>query len=145
MSNIITLTVQAKLGPGVRVESTLGKHVLYVDQPESSGGTDAGPTPPEYFFLSLAGCIGSLARTMANRKGIALRSFVLTIQGDLDLDAILGDKGEGRSGFNHIKMHADLDADLTPEEKREFLRDLESRCPISDTIRRATPLIITIQ
>jgi uncharacterized OsmC-like protein len=145
MSDIRTVKIQARLLEGVKVESTIGKHVLYSDQPEEGGGTDAGPTPPDYLFLALAGCIGSLARTLATRRGITIRSMEMTIQGDLDIDAILGDAQKSKTGFERITMTVDLDADLSPEEKTELLREAERRCPVSDTIKNITALSVQVQ
>jgi len=143
MTQMRTVTIKASLEEGVKVESTIGNHILYCDQPSEGGGTDAGPTPPDYLFLALAGCIGSLARTLSMRRGFTIRSMKMTIYGDLDLDAILGEQAGHRTGFETITMDVDLDADLSVEEKNKLLREVEQRCPISDTIKKVTSLKIS--
>jgi uncharacterized OsmC-like protein len=70
--------------------------------------------------------------------------MTMTISGDLDLDAILGNKGGNRSGFERITMNVDLDADLSDEEKKLLLQEVERRCPISDTIKKVTELKIVV-
>ena len=52
-----TVVVESKMREGFTIESRIGKHVVYIDQPESGGGKDKGPSPLEYFLLSLGGCI----------------------------------------------------------------------------------------
>jgi uncharacterized OsmC-like protein len=140
-----TVTIKATLEEGVKVESPIGRHVLHCDQPSEGGGTDTGPTPPDYLFMGLAGCIGSLARTLSMRRGFTIRSMTMSISGDLDLDAILGDAVGERTGFQSITMDVDLDADLSAEEKKALLREVELRCPISDTIKKVTALTINVR
>ena len=49
------------------------------------------------------------------------------------------------TGFQTITMDVDLDADLSAEEKKALLREVELRCPISDTIKKVTGLTINVQ
>jgi len=46
---------------GVRFTAHVGPHELVYDQPESAGGTGAGPTPTDAFVASLAGCVAHYA------------------------------------------------------------------------------------
>ena len=46
---------------GVRFTAHVGAHDLVYDQPESAGGTGAGPTPTDAFVASLAGCVAYYA------------------------------------------------------------------------------------
>ena len=144
MATLKTVSINAKLQEGYKVEGMLGDRVLYVDQPKS-GGTDAGPTPLEYFLLSLAGCIAIVSRIIANQKKIPFRSIELTIQGYLDLDALLGKMTETRAGFGGIEIKANIDADMSAEEKMEFLHEVDKRCPLSDTIAHGTQISLVLQ
>ena len=139
-----TVCVEAVMGGKFKLTSTIGKHTLHVDQPEMAGGTGAGPTPLEYFLLSLAGCISTIGRIVANQKKIPLRSMVLKVQGELDTDVLLGKNNISRAGFSPLNVRVDIDADLTHEEKEAFLKEVELRCPISDNILNATPLEIVV-
>jgi uncharacterized OsmC-like protein len=46
---------------GKKFETYIGRHVIVTDQPQSAGGTDAGPTPPELLLASLGTCAGHYA------------------------------------------------------------------------------------
>jgi uncharacterized OsmC-like protein len=135
-----TVTIETSMEKGFKLVSQLGNHTLYVDQPKANGGTDAGPTPLQYFLLSLGGCISAIARIAANQKKIPLRAVKLTIQGELDTDALMGTSQDTRAGFGAITVTAEIDADLTDEEKRTFLAEVDRRCPISDNIEKTTPV-----
>jgi uncharacterized OsmC-like protein len=67
VATIKHVRVEAHMGERFRIESTIGNHALVVDQPKTAGGEDAGPSPLEYFFLSLAGCIATIARIAAQQ------------------------------------------------------------------------------
>jgi len=139
-----TITVETIQQQGYKLVSHIGKHTLYIDQPEGVGGTDAGPTPLQYFLLSWAGCISAIARMVAQQKRIALHSIKLKVQGELDPDRLLGgDQGE-RVGFTAITIEADIDADLSLEEKQVFLKEVDARCPLSDNIAQATSVSVRL-
>ncbi|MGQ9589881.1 MAG: OsmC family protein [Planctomycetota bacterium] len=144
MPSVKKTVVTAKLGEKFVIESRIRDHVVRVDQPKTAGGTDAGPTPLEYLFVSLAGCIGTMGRIIAHQRKIALRSMDITIEGDLDVDVLLGRTQEGRAGFRGIRALVKVDADLSSEEKRKLLHEIDVRCPISENLQHETPLEIAL-
>ena len=54
-----TVTVTHDVGD--RFDIAIRGHVVHVDQPESDGGSDTGPTPTELFVASLASCVAFYA------------------------------------------------------------------------------------
>lgn len=140
-----TVVVEASMGEGFAMESQLGQHLIRVDQPQNAGGTDTGPNPLQYFLLSLAGCIGAIARIVANQKKLTLRGIKLKLQGHLDTDVLLGKTTDTRAGFSAIEIQADIDADMTPEEKQAFLEEVDARCPVSESIAHVTPVTLKVQ
>ena len=138
------VTVKTKMGEGMKIECTAGNHTLFIDQPTSSGGTDSGPTPLEYYQFAIAGCISSIARIVAKQKGIDLRGISITSSGDLDVDVLLGKSNASRAGFTSISMTVDLDADLDLAQKKEFLAEVERRCPVSENTSNPTPVHLSV-
>lgn len=138
MASIKKVEIVATLGTGMKIESLVRDHRVIIDQPKSGGGADAGPTPLEYLLCALAGCIGSVGRIVAHQKRIALRGMEVTVSGELDTDVLLGRSTQVRAGFVGITVRAKIDADLTDEQKREFLREVDERCPVSDNLRQLT-------
>ncbi len=139
-----TVEVEAKLGERFTIESQIRGHKLFVDQPAAAGGQDAGPTPLEYLFLSLGGCVGSIGRIVANQKRIALRGMRVTVSGALDANTLMGKAQENRAGFTGITVKVDIDADLSREEKQQFLEEIDRRCPVSDNLQKMTPVSIEL-
>ena len=99
MPNMKTVTVEAKLVERYKIETRSRQHIAMVDQPPSGGGTDAGPTPLEYLFISLAGCLGTVAQMIARQRRLPFRGIEIKIEGDLDLDVIMGKSKDVRAGF----------------------------------------------
>jgi len=138
MATMKKVEIRATLGPGMKIECRAGQHVVLIDQPRTGGGTDTGPTPLEYLLCALAGCIGSVGRIVAHQKKIALRGMEVSVSGELDVDVLLGKAKQNRAGFPGITVRAKIDADLTEEQKLEFLREVDERCPVSDNLRQLT-------
>jgi putative redox protein len=144
MAKMKTISIEAKLDEKFKIEVKAGNHIMYVDQTQAGGGNDAGPTPLEVFFAALAGCIGTVARIIANQKRIKLNGMDMKIQGAFDIETLLGKSTENRAGFESVKVTLNVDSDLSKEEKEAFLHEVESRCVVSDNIANATPLSIEV-
>ena len=144
MAKMKTISVEAKLDEKFKIEVRAGEHLMVVDQPKAGGGTNAGATPLEYLFASLAGCIGTVARIVAMQKRIPLRGMDMKVEGAFDLETLLGKSKENRAGFAGIKVMLHIDADMTEQEKEDFIQEVESRCPVSDNIANITPVVIEI-
>ena len=140
-----SVSVTTKMGAGMKIECHAGKHTLYIDQPPAAGGSDAGPTPLEFYQLSLAGCLSSVARIVAKQQSIDLRSMEVVVSGSLDTDVLLGKRNDLRAGFEELAVTVTVNADLTPEQKREFLEEVERRCPVSENTKNPTPVRLVIK
>jgi putative redox protein len=145
VATIKQVQVEAHLGDRFKIESRIGNHTLVVDQPKTGGGEDAGPTPLEYFFLSLAGCIGTIGRIAAKQKRINLRSMDVKVAGELNIEGLMGRNPGQPSGFGGITVAVKMDADMTKEEKEAFLHEVDLRCPVSDNIHNATPMTFVVE
>src|SRR5512137_1834855 len=130
MAKMKTVRVEAKLDEKFKIDVKAGAHVMVVDQPKAGGGADAGPTPLEYFLASLAGCIGTVARIIANQKRIPLNGIDIKIEGAYDVETLLGKSKENRAGFSGIKVTLNIDANMSKEEKEAFIHEIEGRCPV---------------
>ena len=144
MAKMKTIGIEAKLDDKFKIEVKAGDHIMYVDQTKAGGGTDAGATPLEYFFASLAGCIGTVARIIANQKRINLKGMDMKIEGAFDTEIILGKSKENRPGLTGIKVTLTIDSAMSKEEKEAFVEEIESRCPVSDNITNTTPVKVEL-
>lgn len=145
MAKLKTVRIEANADEKFKVAVTTGGRTFYVDQQIKVGGTDAGASPIDHLFASLAGCIATTARIMATQKQITLNGMDIKVEGSLDTHVIYGKSTEGRPGVTGIQVCVDLDSSMSEIEQREFLEELRSRCPVWDTISAATPITLTTQ
>lgn len=121
------------------------KFTMTIDQPEAMGGTDTGPTPLEYFFFALAGCIGTIGRIIAKQERIDLKGIEVRVEGDLETDVLMGKDDSQRAGFQDIRVYTKIDAPMTKEEKEAFLKKIDARCPISDNIEHPSEVKLIVE
>ncbi len=140
---ISTIKVGGTIGKTFRVEIS-GDHPFVIDQPKAGGGNDEGPNPLETFLATLAACICTLGRIIANQQKIELRGIECKTEGDIDKDFLLGKTDVGRPGFTEIRSFVTIDADMTQDEKDAFLLEIERRCPIADNMSQNTSLTAAV-
>jgi uncharacterized OsmC-like protein len=129
----------------MRVEAQAKNHTLIIDQPADMGGDDAGPNPLEYLLIALGSCLGTVAAIVARQERIKLEGFSVEIEGDYDLDFLMGKTTDGEGGFLEIRQNVSIDADLTDEEKSAFFAKVHSRCPVTGSLFNQTRIITEIQ
>ncbi|WP_293264557.1 OsmC family protein [Neptunomonas sp.] len=144
MSVTKTVRVEAEMGDSFRVQSDIRGHKVIIDQPAAGGGTDEGPTPLEYFLFSLAGCVATIGRVAAKQQKIELHSFSVSVEADYDPAGLLGKPTDNRSGFQVVRVTAEIDAQLSSTEKQAFLDEVCDRCPLHDNIKLATEVVHTL-
>jgi uncharacterized OsmC-like protein len=128
-----------------KIETKSRQHVSIVDQPPAGGGTDAGPTPLEYLFVSLAGCMVTIGNIIAKQRRLPIRKIETSVEGELDTDVLMGKSTDFRAGFSWVRVQVKIDGDMTKEEKEAFVRDVDARCPISDNIHNLTPVEFSVE
>lgn len=136
-----TVSIESTLNDKFVIDTDVRGHKIVIDQPANAGGTDRGATPLELILVSLAGCIGTIGRIVAMQQRIDLRGMHIKVEGDLDTDGLLGKPIDGRIGFESITITVDVDADMTDEEKDAFIHEVDHRCPVSENLLNATPII----
>ncbi len=137
---IKTVCIDAVQIDGFKIETRSRQHVSMVDQPVAGGGKDSGPTPLEYLFISLAGCIVTIGHIVAKQRHLPVRKIEVQVEGELDTDVLMGKSSSVRAGFSGLRVHTLIDADMSQEEKEQFLKEVDERCPISDNIHNLTPV-----
>jgi putative redox protein len=130
---------------GFTIEVKSRQHVSIVDQPPVMGGKDLGPTPLEYLFVSLAGCIVTIGHIVAKQQNLPIRNISVRVEGELDTDVLMGKSTAVRAGFTGLKVITTIDGDMSKEEKEKFLHTVDARCPISDNIANITPIELVVE
>ena len=105
-------------------ESKIGNHSLVIDVPDSMGGTDRGPTPPQVFVASLGSCIAAFVANYCNN--VNLDTTGLTVD-------VSFDKVEDPTRLANVKVDVNLPNAETKGREKAILR-VAGHCPVHETI-----------
>ena len=114
------------------------------DHPEVFASKDHAPTPVEIVLSGLASCLTAGVAAVAQHRGIQLRSVVATLEGDMDLQGILGIDEEVRNGFGAIRVHFDIDADAGADDIKALVAQSQKRSAVFDIITNPTNVFVTV-
>ncbi len=117
---------------------------IIIDEPSSLGGTDNGPNPVEYVLAALSGCLNVVAHVVASEMGFTLNNLTIEAEGDLDPARFMGKSFQERAGYQEIRVKLKPDADADAATLAKWLNAVIDRCPVSDNLKNATPVSITL-
>ena len=129
---------------GLGQEHDRPAHVAETDHPSIFAASDSAMTPPEAALSALAGCLTAGVASVATNREITLRSVSATVEGDMDLQGILGIDGDVRNGFSAIRVSFDIDADASDEEIAAVVAQSQKRSAVFDLLTNPTPVSVSV-
>jgi len=117
-------TIKTEYKGDMAFETKLGSHTITIDVPESMGGKNRGPTPPEYFVAALSSCVAAFAASYCNRAGLDCSN--------LSVDASF-DKVSNPTRLTNFKLKLNLPNDCCEGREDAILR-AASHCPVHHSI-----------
>jgi len=114
------------------------------DHPEIFAAADNGPTPPEMMLIGLAGCLTAGVASVAQNRGIQLRSVKATVEGNMDVSGILGIDPEVRNGYGAITVRYEIDADASRDELEAVVAQSQKRSAVYDVITNPTNVVVEV-
>lgn len=119
-------------------------HAIEADHPEQFAATDAAPTPVEIVLSALASCLTAGVASVAQNRGIDLRSVQAKVEGDMDLAGILGVDSDARNGFKAIRVAFEIDADATADEMAALVAQSQKRSAVFDIVTNPTNVFVSV-
>ena len=114
------------------------------DHPEVFAATDDGVTPIEFLLVGLASCLTAGVASVAQNRGIQLRSVTSTVEGHHDIRGILGADSDVRNGFNDIKVTFNIDADASREDIEALVAQSQKRSAVFDALSNPTNITVEV-
>ena len=114
------------------------------DHPEVFASEDLGATPVEYVLVGLASCLTAGVAAIAQYRDIQLKSVKATIEGDMDIQGILGIDDEVRNGFEGIRITYDIDADASREDIEAVVAQSQKRSAVYDIVTNPTNVTVLV-
>jgi uncharacterized OsmC-like protein len=125
-------------------QSHKSESVFDADHPEIFAATDNAITPIEYLLVGLASCLTAGVASVAQNRGIQLRSVEANLEGAHDIRGILGADSDVRNGFNDIKVTFSIDADASKEEIEALVAQSQKRSAVFDALTNPTNVTVDV-
>ena len=113
------------------------------DHPEIFASEDRGITPIEYLLVGLASCLTAGIASVAQNRGIQLRSVESKLEGQMDIQGILGMDSDVRNGYDDIKVTFEIDADASKEDIEAIVAQSQKRSAVYDAL--TNPVNVTVE
>jgi uncharacterized OsmC-like protein len=115
------------------------------DHPDVFASEDQGATPVEYVLVGLAGCLTAGVATIAQHRGIQLHSVRATVEGDMDLQGILGIDSDVRNGFDGVRVSFEIDADASRQEVEALVAQSQKRSAVFDIVTNPSDIAVVLK
>ncbi len=93
---------------------------------------------------ALAACLTAGLANIAAARGITLHEVSSTVEGDIDLNGILGLSDEVRNGYSALRVHLDVRGDASEERLRELVEQSRRRSAVYDVLTNGVPVHVDV-
>jgi uncharacterized OsmC-like protein len=100
--------------------------------------------PDVFLLVGLAGCLTAGVASVAQNRGIQLRSVEATVEGEHDIRGILGADPDVRNGFNDVKVTFHIDADASKQEIEALVAQSQKRSAVFDALTNPTNVSVEV-
>lgn len=114
------------------------------DHPAVLVGDDRGPTPIEFLLHGLASCITAGVANIAAARRVTLASVESRVEGDIDLQGILGLSDTVRNGYQRIRVNVTIAGDAPPEKLRQIVEQSRARSAVFDVLTNGVPVDVSV-
>ncbi|WP_211847510.1 OsmC family protein [Neoroseomonas eburnea] len=119
--------------------------MAHSDHPAVLCGEDEGPTPVEWILHGLAGCLTAGIANIAAVRGVKLHSIEAEVEGDIDLQGILGLSDKVRNGFDDVRVTFRIAGDAPPETLKALVAQSQARSAVFDILTNGVPVSIAVE
>jgi uncharacterized OsmC-like protein len=114
------------------------------DHPTVLTGADEAPAPVEHLLHAIAGCLTAGIANVAAARDVPLRSVTSTVEGDIDLQGILGLSKDVRNGYQGIRVRFEIDSPAPAEDVRAVVAQSQARSAVFDVLTNGTAVDVTV-
>ena len=114
------------------------------DHPKVLCGEDNAPAPVEWVLHALAACLTAGIANISAARGVTLHSVECSVEGDIDLQGILGLSDKVRNGFQAIRVNYTVKGDAPEEKLRQIVDQARARSAVFDILTGHVPVAIEV-
>jgi uncharacterized OsmC-like protein len=114
------------------------------DHPKVLCGEDNAPAPVEWVLHALAACLTAGIANISAARGVTLHSVECSVEGDIDLQGILGLSDKVRNGFQTIRVNYIVKGDAPEEKLRQIVDQARAHSAVVDILTGHVPVTIEV-
>jgi uncharacterized OsmC-like protein len=133
-------TIKGFYGAGREDDSRSETFVFTNGEPPVLLGHNEGANPVEFLLHSLAGCVTTTIVLHAAARGIRIEELSTQLDGDIDLQGLLGLDDSVSPGYEQIRIKINIKADCSEEELDDLLGYAQEHSPVCNTVCRPIPI-----
>ncbi len=137
-------TIQGFYGAGQEDVSRTAPFTYDADHPAVLVGAGNGPTPVEMLLHAIAACLTAGIANIASARGIRLHRVRSTVEGDIDLQGLLGLSDSVRNGYRQIRVNFVIEGDGTAEQLAALVERSRARSAVWDVLVNGTDVVIDV-
>lgn len=118
--------------------------ICHGDHPAVLLGEDAGPTPVEFLLQGLAACLTAGIGNIAAVRGVELYEVTAVVEGDIDLQGILGVSDTVRNGYSAIRASFAIRGNASAEVLRGIVEQSKARSAVFDVLANGVPVTVSV-
>jgi uncharacterized OsmC-like protein len=136
-------TIAGFYGVGAEMQRDTPFQAL-ADHPKVLCGEDNAPAPVEWVLHALAACLTAGIANISSARGVNLHSVECSVEGDIDLQGILGLSDKVRNGFQAIRVNYKVRGDASEEKLRKIVDQARARSAVYDILTGHVPVTIEV-
>lgn len=114
------------------------------DHPTVFAAEDRAATPTEIVLSALASCLTGGVASVAQHRGIQLKSVRTIVEGNIDVRGILGMDPDIRNGFSSIRVTFEIDANASREDIEALVAQSQKRSALFDILTNPTNVVVDV-
>jgi uncharacterized OsmC-like protein len=105
-------------------------------------GDNEGANPVEFLLHALAGCVTTTLVLHATARGITIRELSTMLEGEIDMQGLLGLDDTVSPGYQQIRIQMNVKADCSDKELDDLLAYAQQHSPVCNTVCRPVSVVI---
>jgi uncharacterized OsmC-like protein len=140
----ITLRANGSLdSEGIACKVETGRALAVAGLHPATGGSGLELCSGDMLLEALVACAGVTLKSVATALDIPLKSGRVSAEGDLDFRGTLGVAKDAPVGFQHIRLHFDLETDASEDQLATLIRLTERYCVVYQTLRQSPEMTVS--